>query len=280
MQDFAYFDETLDLNLTQSYQLSIQVSLDGLSFCIYDPVQNKFIVLISKILKYDEFNEYLDLIENLLENDEILKLNYKTVKLNWISPKYSIIPAMQFNKENLKEHFEFTQKMDDLDEIHMNELPLIKSNNIFTIPNQLANIFTRKYPTIKFFNQQTTYTHHIFNKYHSSHRKMFISIYNAFIDIHVIENGKLLLCNNFHYKNEMDIIYYVMNIFNQYHNKQGFEVYLAEFVDKKSELYKKLIQFIGSIKFDKHPSNFAYSYTFNKIQNHQYINLFNLTNCE
>ncbi len=48
MQDFAFIDETLDINLTQSYKLSIQVSLNGLSFCILDQLQGKYIVFSHK----------------------------------------------------------------------------------------------------------------------------------------------------------------------------------------------------------------------------------------
>jgi len=43
MQNVAFVDETLDINLTQLYHLSIQSDLNGLSFCILDPVRNKYI---------------------------------------------------------------------------------------------------------------------------------------------------------------------------------------------------------------------------------------------
>ena len=51
MQEFAFIDETLDINLTQSYYLSIQLSLNGLSFCIHDPVRKIYIAFSNK--KFD-----------------------------------------------------------------------------------------------------------------------------------------------------------------------------------------------------------------------------------
>jgi len=45
MHNISLIDETLDKNLTANYNLSIQVSLDGFSFCIKDLIRNKYIVL-------------------------------------------------------------------------------------------------------------------------------------------------------------------------------------------------------------------------------------------
>ncbi len=41
------FDETLDINSTENYELSVQVSTDNLSFCILDTLRNKFVLLRS-----------------------------------------------------------------------------------------------------------------------------------------------------------------------------------------------------------------------------------------
>lgn len=281
MHEFAYIDETFDLNLTQSYKLSIQVNLNGLSFCILDPVQNKFIALVGFKFKYDEFNNYLNKLEKLLSKDELLKLNYKQVQLLWLSPKNTIVPNKFFEQDHIKNHFEFIHKMDELDELHFNDILLIDSKSIFAIPNQVATIFSRKYPKIKFYNQQSPFIEHILKKYHSTHKKVFLNINQQFIDIAITVNEKLILYNNFHYKSDMDIIYFAMNIYNQYKNQTGnTEVFASGLIDKKSEIFKNLIKFIPQLKFDKPTTEYAYSYTFNKLPHHQFINLFNLINCE
>ena len=41
------FDETLDINSTENYELSVQVSPEGLSFCILDSIRNKFVLIRS-----------------------------------------------------------------------------------------------------------------------------------------------------------------------------------------------------------------------------------------
>jgi hypothetical protein len=47
------FDETLDINATENYELSVQISPYEVSFCILDTLRNKFVMLRS----YEPGNE-------------------------------------------------------------------------------------------------------------------------------------------------------------------------------------------------------------------------------
>ena len=65
------FDETLDINSTENYELSVQVSPDGLSFCLLDTIRNKFVLIRSFGA---EENKYFnaDKISELLHKDDFL----------------------------------------------------------------------------------------------------------------------------------------------------------------------------------------------------------------
>lgn len=41
------FDETLDINSTENYELMIQASPDELTFSIFDNIRNKYVLLRS-----------------------------------------------------------------------------------------------------------------------------------------------------------------------------------------------------------------------------------------
>lgn len=282
MQDFAFSDETLDINLTKSYNLSIQVNLNGFSFCILDPVRKKHIVFSNiNFEKELAFDDFLDFLEAYINNNALLNHSYKSIKLIWLSNKNTLIPCDYFNKENLKKYFEFNQKLDDLDEIHYNELNYVNAYSVYTIPYQIANIFIKQFPKLKFYNQQIPFIEQVLFKYHSETKKVFVNINNDFIDLCITENEKLLLYNNFSYKTELDIIYFIMYIFDQFELKtEDTELILSGFIDKKSLIYSKLKGFIRHLKFDKLPDDATYSYTFNKIPSHSFINLFNIHLCE
>lgn len=282
MQDFAFIDETLDINLTHSYNLSIQVSLNGLSFCILDPLREKYIAFSHKNFDIDlYFNDFLNLVEDFIGENELLNHTYKNVKLIWISNKNTLVPSVLFKKDNLRKYFEFNQKLDDLDELHFNELKYIDAYSVYIVPNLLANIFTKQFPKISFYNQQIPFIEHTMFKYHSETKKVFVNVNESFIDLSLTENGKLLLYNNFTYKTETDLIYFILYVFNQFDlNTETTELILSGRIDKKSLLFLKLKEFVNHLKFCKLADSFSYSYTFNQIPQHSFINLFNLQLCE
>jgi len=282
MDDFSFSDETLDINLTQSYNLSIQVNLNGFSFCILDPVRKKYIAFSNFNVETDlVFDDFLNAIEAYIKNNDLLNHSYKNIKLIWLSNKNTLIPSGYFKKENLKKYFEFNQKLDDLDEIHYHELNYVDAYSVYSVPNQITNIFIRQFPKLKFYNQQIPFIEMVLFKYHSESKKAFVNINKGFIDLCITENGKLLLYNNFSYKTEPDIIYFIMYIFNQFDlNAEVTELILSGFIDNKSLIYLKLKTFIRHLRFNKLPDDISYSYTFNKIPSHSFINLFNLHLCE
>lgn len=282
MQDFAFVNETLDINLTQSYYLSIQVNLNGLSFCILDPVRNKYIALSHQNFENDlAFDDLLNTIENIVKKDNLLSHSYKSIKFIWLSNKNTFIPSSYFNKENLKKYFEFNQKLDDLDEIHFKELKYVDAYSVFVIPYQIANIFIKQFPDLNFYNQQIPFIEHALFKYHSESKKVFVNVNDEFIDLSITESGKLLLYNNFMYKTELDMIYFIMYVFDQFNlNTENTELILSGFIDKKTSIYSKLKGFISHLKFDKLPEDFSYSYTFNQVPPQSFTTLFNLHLCE
>ena len=282
MQSFAFIDETLDVNLTQSYQLSIQLSLNGLSFCILDPVRNKFIALQHTSFKTEIiFDDYLNGIEDYLRKTDLLNHKYKTVKLIWVSNKNTLIPSTLFTIDNLKKYFEFNQTINDLDEIHYTELKYSNAYSVFVIPNQIANIFIRKYPNISFYNQQIPAIEQALFRHHSGTFKVFVNVEDNFFDLLITQNGKLLLYNNFIYKSEIDMLYYVMYSFEQFKlNPGSTDLILSGIISKNSKEYLKLKEYIRQIKFEKLSEEYSYSYTFNKVPHHFFNNLFNIALCE
>lgn len=282
MQNVAFVDETLDLNLTQSYHLSIQVGLNGLSFCILDPVRNKYIVLEHYNFKpHPLFDDYLNELENFLNNHTILNQSFKNVKLIWLSRKNTLIPDQLFNKNKLKPLIELTHSLDDLDEIHYKPLKYNDIVSTFIVPNLIAALFIKKYPQIAFYNQQIPFINHIIQKHHSEQTKGFVNIQQDFFEFAVIKNGQIQFCNNFKLTTAAEMAYFILYALEQ--NKldiENIEIILSGMIQKDSEQYQTLNKFIKTIKFDSRPEDFTYSYTFNKIPHHTFTNLFNLIHCE
>ncbi|MFO7830096.1 MAG: DUF3822 family protein [Bacteroidales bacterium] len=282
MQNFAFVDETLDINLTQSYYLSIQVGLNGLSFCILDPVRNKYIALEHQNFKSNQlFEDYLKDVEDYIEKNELLSQQYKKTKLIWLSTKNILVPNDFFDASKLKQLVEINHQLDDLDEIHFKSLKYNDIVSAFIVPNLIATLFLKKYPQIEFYNQQLPFINHIIQKHHSEQIRSFINIQEDFFELAVTKNGQILIYNSFNYTTANEMVYFILFALEQKKiDHKNTELVVSGFLDKKSEAYQALKKFIKIVKFDQLPDDFTYSYTFNKIPHHTYTNLFNLNHCE
>lgn len=282
MQNYTFVDETLDINLTHSYYLSIQAGLDGLSFCILDPVRNKYIALTHQNFQSNQlFEDYLKDIESFLDKNELLCNQYKKTKLIWLSRKNTLVPDEFFDQSKLKPLLEINHELDDLDEIHFERLKYNNIVSVYVIPNLIANLFLKKYQNLKFYNQQIPFIDHIILKHHSEQIKTFVNIQKEFFELAVTKNGQVIIYNNFKFTTATEVVYFVLYTLEQKNiDHKSSELIVSGLLNKKSEIYKELRRFIQSVKFEHLPDDFTYSYTFNEISHHTFTNLFNLNHCE
>jgi hypothetical protein len=74
------FDETLDINSTENYELTLQVSDDNLTSVISDSIRNKYIFLREYTPENSrKFNG--EQIKEIIEKDDFLLKKYRTVHI-------------------------------------------------------------------------------------------------------------------------------------------------------------------------------------------------------
>ena len=281
--DIVLIDETFDLNQTKNYHISIQAGLNGYSFSILDPQRNKYI-----LLKHIPFLQEMSLsgleekVADIQGNDEFLTREYKSVYFSYQSPRYTLIPGPLFNKDNLRTYFEFNHVLEDLDEIHFNGFKNIDAYNLFVIPNELSKLAYRSFVDVRFFHQSTPLIEHGLMSHggKSSRKTVVVNIYGNNVDVVVIQGDNLLLCNTFPWKDEKDLVYFILYVYEQL-KLDGIEtpLYLSGEISKSSPIYELLKSYIRKIGFEKRNDHFIYSYTFNEMDHHHFINLFNLKLC-
>jgi hypothetical protein len=90
------FDETLDINSTENYELSVQAGPDGFSFCLLDTIRNKFVLI--RAFEPDE-NKYYnsEKINEFISADDFLLKRYKKINILMPSAKFTLVPAPLFD---------------------------------------------------------------------------------------------------------------------------------------------------------------------------------------
>jgi len=115
------------LNLEDN-NLSIQLSLDGFSFCVYNKVQDK----IGAFGVYEFENntgspfKQLECVKELFGKEELLQLSYKTVFVSHFNNLVTQVPQPLFNKNSLENYLQYSIKVLENDLSLMMNLTILK----------------------------------------------------------------------------------------------------------------------------------------------------------
>lgn len=281
MKDFSFVDETFDINRTNTYERSIQLSLNGFSLSVMDLVRNKFTLLKHYDLTNKlSFDDKADEIQSIIQKDKHLNAPYKYTKALVISPKSVLIPNELFDQNFAKKYFEFNHKLEELEEIHFNYNNTIQAVNLFTIPNPISNVLFEAFGKINLYHQFTPFhNHHLRQHYEKNITAVYL--YENFIDIGVFQDQKLKFYNNFLIQSREDILYFILYVYKQLKlSRSENDLHISGNLKVFPELDALLKQYVKKVHFQKAPKDFTYSYTFKKDQMNHFTNLFRLKLCE
>ncbi|HDR88599.1 MAG TPA: DUF3822 family protein [Bacteroidetes bacterium] len=283
MHELNLLDETLDINQTPSYHLSIQVCPDGFSFAILDLVRNKYVAL----RHYDmdpgaPENQYLNQLEKIIEEDEFLGKEYKSIALLMPAPRFTLVPAPLFQKENLRLYFEFNHPMEELDEMHANRLKNAGAYLIYALPSELGNTLIKHFQQAEFFHYGVPLIEHPLTAPGNKGRdpQALLHLHHEHMEMVVHGDKKLTFYNAFRFSHPHDVLFFVMYVLEQLKlNPEKTELLISGKIDKTSGIYLLLKQYIKNVGFARPNELFTYSYTFQDSPSHLFVHLLNLYSC-
>jgi Protein of unknown function (DUF3822) len=274
------FDETLDINSTENYELSFQISTDGLSFCLLDSIRNKFVMMRSFGA---EDNKYFnaDKISELLHADDFLTRRYKKVNCIIPSPKFTLVPAPLYDPGKKDEYFSFNHNLEEGNIVLVNKVIDPDAFLVFSASKSIYDLINGSYPGVHPYHHIKLLLDHT-----SSGRKsgngnyIHVHVERDFFNLIVFNDNILKFCNSFTYRNISDILYYVLNVFRNLNIKQEETIYFSGLTEKYDDLSSSFSLYVRNIKFAEPSGNFTFSYVFNDLELHRFINLFTAVNCE
>jgi len=280
MPFLEFFDETLDINSTANYELSVQMSIDGFSFAILDRIRNKYILLRSS--EPDE-NKYLtaDNLSDTISKDDFLTKSYRKINIVMPSRKFTLVPAPLFDPAKKEEYFTFNFTRDDNDVILSNKLAEPDAYVVFSVPKPVAGISSRFYPAVLPFHhtkpllQQISHNSKSIDGYY-----IHVHVEREFFNLFIFDRNILKFSNTFTYRNISDMLYFVLNVFKSMGIKNDETIHFSGITEKYDDISSNFALYIRNLKFTDPSGNFTFSYVFNEIELHRYINLFSVTNCE
>ena len=252
--------KTISNNTVYHKKMSIQVSLNGLSFCILDLERNE-IVYFKKV----DFEKQLDPIRVLSQIELTYEMNKELdqpvdeVSLLFTNTLFSLVPAALFEEDNAASYLKFNTKILKTDFIAFDEINEDMVNVYIPYAN-IINYFFDKYGEFEYKHSLSVLIESLLKKETIQDTVVYLHAHLDHYELVIIENEKLLFANSFQFDTKEDFLYYLLFTAEQLNlDPSEFELILLGDIQKESEEYKMAWNYIRNISFlgPFHP----YSYT-------------------
>lgn len=279
MYEKELFDETLDINSTNNYEISIQVSLNGFSFSLFDTLRNKFVMLREYKLSGHE-NSLCKEIEEIIYKDDFLGRSYHAYHLIFVFERNTLVPAGLFDPAVKEDYFTLNHNLEEAYIIANNKIEQPDALLLFDIRSDLQELLIKAFP-------EASLSHHVKpllfaafkNAISQNHSYIHLNIEDTFFNLFLIDKKKLHFFNTFRYRNSSDILYYLLYSFEQFGIEKNEAIYVSGLIEHGDELYNNMSRYVSQINFVKPEGKWSMSYIFDSINLHTYNNLFNIISC-
>ena len=280
MREINSIDQSFDLKHTSEYYLSIQLGLDGFSFCILDIFRHKYIAFQHIPLVVGKLQFLAKKIESIFEAEEILNASYQSVSVTYSTNNATLIPKEYTEPSNLIKIAALTNEISRNEDICSEDLPGFNYQLVYSYPKELMTFLNRKYTEFKFMHKSIPLLSATNNQRNEKKNTLLINFENKYIRMIAIRGSQIELYNSFYFKTETDFLYYTLNIWHSLQfDPERDEILIGGFVADDSSYVRQLKKYISTIHFLKPSIDFSYGNLFDKIQKHQFISLLNTYLC-
>lgn len=245
--------DTLTINSSERYILSIRISPDGFSFSGMIP--GKRDSFFYRPISFDRSKDYATSLKEAFFEEECLAWSYKKVKIFCFTPNYLFIPEAFYDdeKKQLLMQYAFLTPQEVL------STPLIpnESRLVFGLEQEVYEFFCRS-----FVNPQ--FIHHIDYPFKTWKQQselafsgqMYVLLHKKSVDIGCFKRGEPVFLNSFSYTSPNDILYFIACVWKQTEmNQLKDRLFIFGEVGYKKDLMLNLKNYIHYVSDMELPSD-------------------------
>lgn len=242
--------------------LSIQISLNGLSFCILDTESNTITNL--NTINFDKHVtpfKLLDILKDQFLVEPSLDQNFKSVQLIHVNELATIVPKDLFNENKTADYLKFNSKILKSDFIAHD---VIETNNavcVYVPYVNINNFIYDKFGSFTYKHESTILINQILDcESNNKHIAVYLNIHDSFFQVVIINTGELILYNSFEFQTKEDFIYYVLFTFEQLElNPEEVSITLLGNISENDGLYSILYKYVRHVEFGKRFDSYNYN---------------------
>ncbi len=231
--------------------MSIQVSLNGLSFCILDKETNK-ICYLSKLNFEKQLDpvKVLSKIEEAYDKETELNQDIEEVAVVFNNPLFSLVPQELFDEENAAGYLKFNTRILKTDFIAFDNLRN-ETVNVYIPYANIINYFFDRYGEFEYRHSMSVLIESLLTlPKKTSGPVAYLHVHHKYYELVIIENGKLIFANSFEYDTKEDFLYYLLFTAEQLNlDPEKFDLIFLGSINKESEEYKLTWNYIKNVSF-------------------------------
>lgn len=268
-------NNNLVLSVQNNYTLSIQLSLDGFSFCIYNNSFCCIEVLEHYYFKLTSPEELLDQVEIIFKKEPLFNFTFNKVIVCHINNLSALVPKSLFDKEQIKNYLGYSVKTLENDFFDYDELDAINAINVYIPYVNINNYFIDKFGSFTYHHVSSLIIESLIAQNSLNTKpQMYAHICDSHFEIIVIQAQKLLLFNTFNYKTKEDFIYYILFTAEQLSlNPNTFSLVLLGNITTSDKLFTMAYQYVKNVKLYDYELNYKPMFALSDLQKRQFYSL-------
>ncbi len=243
-------NSVLENSKSEYHKLSIQVSLNGLSFCVLDTLSNT-ILASERMVFENELTPYAvqKEIKQLFEKNRIRDVKFSEVVAIHRNNLFSLVPRALFNENELANYLKFNAKILANDHLEYDEIKSLDMVNVYVPFMNINNYIYDLFGEFEFMHHGTIMIQTLTNHHGNQNEPIcYVHLIEGHMDIAVISNKKLILYNNFSFATKEDFIYYLLFTLEQLKlDTETTKLKLFGSIEEGDELYTMCHQYIRDI---------------------------------
>ncbi|MCM4159029.1 DUF3822 family protein [Antarcticibacterium flavum] len=232
-------------------KMSIQVRLNGLSFCTRDSTTGEITWYYNEDFN-KEYNpvKILQHIEKLYNTVEQLNFPVRDVNLLFSHDLYTFVPKEFFVEDEASTYLKFSTKILKTDVVAHDHLEDRELVNVYIPYTNINNFFFEKYGEFEFRHSSSVLVEEAFKIGENKSTKAILNSFKGYYDLVIVKGNDLLFCNTFTYDTKEDFIYYLLFTLEQLKlEPESLDLYLLGNITEDSPNYKILYTYVKYLHF-------------------------------
>jgi len=273
-------DETLDINATDNYDLTLELSEEGVSLAVLDLLRGKY-VMLRHYPREEPSAGTVRSHEEIIGSDDFLRRRYRKTYIIIPSLNSTMIPAPVYESGLREEYFRFNFGLSGDDGVISNNVTFPDAVVLFSPGKEVtAGIASRWCEITPWHHTKPLLGHVAAACRNSDYCYIHIHFEKSFVTVIIAEKRNLTFCNSFAVSSPQDGAYFLFSVLDRKGIRHDENIHVSGAVEPYSEAHIALLNFSQGIRFAAPLIRQSFSYVMNEVHLHRWLNLFTAASCE